>query len=187
MSSYKDTEICELILKCRERDDEAFSELVRRYTPMIRKVISLFLSPQRDFDEYFNEACVALHSAMRTFDVQQKDVTFGLYARRCVHNKIIDIMRKEKTNFKLPEFDDEELSVKGPESLICERERFEFVINKAAELLSDYEYKVLMLHIQGCTTAVIAKTLDKSAKSVDNAKFRLFTRLRSALAGVLDN
>ena len=54
-------------------------------------------------------------------------------------------------------------------------------------LLSDYEYSVLLLHIQGYKTAAIAKVLGRTAKSVDNAKSRLFRHLRAELADSSDS
>ena len=71
----------------------------------------------------------------------------------------------------------------GPEAGIIERESFDRIMDSARNLLSNYEYRVLMLHIQGYKTAVIAKTLGRTAKSVDNAKSRIFRRLRQELGG----
>ncbi len=188
MNSYEDTEIGALIVKCRERDDRAFGELVRRYTPMMKKVISGFLENQSRFSELFSEACVALHSAARTFDIGQNEVTFGLYARTCVHNRIVDVVRAERTDVKIVDIDVEQIGVSaGPEAALMQRERFDTLLLKASSLLSDYEYKVLMLHIQGYNTAVISSILCKTPKSVDNAKGRMFTKLRGAISDVLDN
>ncbi len=187
MDLYEDTEIGALILKCREHDDEAFRELVRRYTPMMKKVISGFLDTPSHYDELFVDACVALHSAMRTFDVGQDEVTFGLYARTCVHNKIVDTVRVAKSGANLVDFNALEVEVGGPEVLLMQKERFEMLMKRAAAILSEYEYKVLMLYIQGYSTAVISETLGRTPKSVDNAKSRLFTRLRSEMAGELDS
>jgi RNA polymerase sigma factor (sigma-70 family) len=188
MNLYENAEIGALITMCRERDESAFCELVRRYTPMMKKVISGFLDNPDRYDELFSEASFALHSAARTFDLGQKDVTFGLYARTCVHNRIVDLVRRESAKVDIVDVNVERIvSTSGPETALLKREMFESLLNEAANLLSDYEYKVLMLHIQGYSTAVISKQLGKSPKSVDNAKARLFTRLRSALSGVLEN
>ena len=65
---YDKTDINELILLCRKRDDDAFDELVRRYTPMIRKVISGFSGCPYDSDELFAEGCVG-QSVISTFFV----------------------------------------------------------------------------------------------------------------------
>jgi DNA-directed RNA polymerase specialized sigma24 family protein len=54
----------------------------------------------------------------------------------------------------------------------------------ARDLLSDYEYQVLMLHIQGYKTSEISAAVGRDTKSVDNAKARLFRRLRDALGAM---
>ena len=47
------------------------------------------------------------------------------------------------------------------ESKIADREEFELILGSAKRLLSDYEYSVLLLHIQGYKTAAIAKALGR--------------------------
>jgi len=188
MFSYEEADISEIIKRCRERDDLAFAELVRRYTPMMRKVASGFVDGSFEFDELFSEACVALHNAAGSFDVTQGEVTFGLYARTCVYNRLVDFVRSANRRLGVVDVDlDKVGAVSSPESLLVRREQFELLLKSAAALLSDYEYRVLMLHIQGYKTSHIAEVLGKSAKSIDNAKSRLFSRLRGALSDSLDN
>ena len=67
---------------------------------------------------------------------------------------------------------------------LAEREIFDSLLGSAKDLLSDYEYRVLLLHIQGYKTAAIASMLSRSAKSVDNAKSRLFKRLRAEIGDI---
>lgn len=177
----KNTDIDELLKACKEHNDVAFSELVLRYTPLIRKMISDFGEDFLDESELFSEACVALHHAVISYDASQKDVTFGLYARVCIYHRFVDIKRRHK---ELPECLDCNLdsveSGDSPDLKLVERERLESIILYAKSRLSDYEYTVLLLHIQGYKTAAIAKSLNKPPKSVDNAKARLFRRLREA-------
>lgn len=188
MESYRDTDIAQLLLLCRQHDDEAFDELVHRYTPMMRKVIGGFGNAAIEFGELFSEACVALHIAAGRFDLSQSDVTFGLYARICVRNRIVDLLRSSENDRNVLDYD-VELMTEGDnvETRVAEREQFELVLGSAKKILSDYEYSVLLLHIQGYKTAAIAKALGRTAKSVDNAKSRLFRRLRSELKYISDN
>ena len=188
MDVYRNTDISELLLLCRQHDDEAFDELVRRYTPMIRKVISGFGGRSADYSELFSEACVALHIAAGRFDLSQNEVTFGLYARICVRNRILDLLRAAESERNIADYDVEMMAEgESVETKIADREEFDIILGSAKRLLSDYEYSVLLLHIQGYKTAAIAKALGRSAKSVDNAKSRLFRRLRSELSGISDN
>ncbi|MBQ8320839.1 MAG: sigma-70 family RNA polymerase sigma factor [Clostridia bacterium] len=177
----QNVDIVRLISECRERSDVAFAELVRRYTPLIRKVISGFKLDCVDDDELFSEACVALHQAVMSYDVSQSDVTFGLYARVCIHRRMIDLQRRRRSRPDVLDLN-EDVTEGGssPEATLVARERFESIITNARSVLSDYEYSVLILHIQGYQTAAIAKQLSRTPKSVDNAKARLFRRLREA-------
>ena len=183
MNQYENADINDLIIACREYNDIAFDELVVRYTPMMRKVISSF-SSSLEFGELFSEACVALHTAMLQYDLDQGVVTFGLFARVCVHHRIVDLLRAESSRTVV---DCDVDGVSDSESIergIVERETFEYLMSSARSLLSDYEYRVLVLHVQGYKTSVIAKMLDRTSKSVDNAKYRIFSRLRSLLGDV---
>ena len=185
MNFYKNIDIQELVLACREHDDDAFDELVSRYTPMMRKVVSSFDQTTYDYDELFSEACVALHSAAQKFDLGQSEVTFGLFARICVRNRIVDLLRISDSGVTVSDLDIEQLSDEGSmEKRLVDRETFDDILGSARRLLSDYEYRVLLLHIQGYKTSQIATMLGKSAKSVDNAKARVFRRLRKELGDI---
>ena len=184
MNQYENIEISALITECRKCDDYAFDEIVRRYTPMMRKVISGFSSASLGFGELFSESCIALHSAVQSYDLEQSSVTFGLYARICVHHRLVDLVRAESSH-KLSPCDVEHVADgETIESGLVKRETVEILISTAKSLLSDYEYRVLMLHIQGYKTGAIAKMLSRTPKSVDNAKSRVFRRLRLALGNL---
>lgn len=185
MEMYKDKDIRTLIVLCRERDDAAFDELVRRYTPMMRKLVSGFESTSLEYDELFAEACVGLHLAAQRYNLEQSEVTFGLYSRICVRNRILDLIKHSDSDRGVESVDVETLSDGDSVSArLEEREMFESILTSARNLLSDYEYRVLMLHIQGYKTASIASALNKSSKSVDNAKARLFRRLRAEVGNI---
>ena len=183
-NKYEEIELLQLISLCREHDDYAFAELVRRYIPMMKSVISRFSDVPFDFDELFSEACVALHSAVIKYDTKQTDVTFGLYARICVNHRLVDIVRRYDTAPDISDIDIDELSLESSyesiESGIADKETVEILMQSARKLLSEYEYQVLILHMQGYKTSAIAKHLGRTPKSVDNAKSRLFHRLRNS-------
>ena len=177
----RNADVEKLVLECREHSDAAFAELVGRYTPLIRKMISDFSVDFADDDELFSEACIALHQAAMSYDLAQSEVTFGLYARVCIHRRLIDFRRRKRTHVDVLDLDDRVIGTQqSPESTLLLRERFESVIKEARTMLSDYEYAVLLLHVQGYKTAAIAERLARTPKSVDNAKARLFRRLREA-------
>lgn len=189
MKNYKKISVNDLIFFSREHDEDAFAELVERYTPMINKVIGSFSCDTVSPSELFSEACVGLHSAVRRYDLTQEKVTFGLYARVCVYNAVVDSIRRSAGADFISEDEDTIENLPDNASLeneIAAKESVEFLLKSAEKMLSDYEYSVLMYHIRGYRTADIARRLSRPAKSVDNAKARIFKRLRGAFGDITD-
>jgi len=181
MQFYEDFDVRELIIKTRERDDSAFSELLKRYTPMINKVIAGFSSDYVTYDEAFSEACVALHKASLSYNFDLSEVTFGLYARICVKRRLSDLYSAVGSKNLVGEVEIENVvAASNVESMLLLKERVQSFISLAKEILSDYEYRVFMLYIQGYDTAAMCEQLSKDKKSVENAKARMLKNLRSA-------
>ena len=189
MSLYKEEDITALILACRERDDNAFVEIVSRYTPMMNKLIASFSSLPFTYDELFSESCIALHRAVCSFRLEQNEVTFGLYARVCISHQLSDLAQSHSVSVSdIADVDVDSIAASSEIDAKLERkERFDNILKIARDLLSDYEYRVLLLHIQGYKTREISKLVEKDSKSVDNAKNRIFTRLRTVFAQRTDD
>jgi RNA polymerase sporulation-specific sigma factor len=180
MVNYSDMSISDLIVASRERDDSAFSELVTRYTPMISKVISGFSDSAFRYDEAFSEACVALHRAVLSYDLSRSSVvTFGLYARICVYRRLCDLSDKGAREVDIVDLDVDLIPQGGNvEQRLVGRERMSEYLSKARGVLSEYEYEVFILYIDGYSTEEICERLGKDTKSVENAKSRMLKRLR---------
>ena len=179
MNEYDNYEVRALIEACRERDDAAFAELVNRYTPLMNKLVSGFDDVALSYDDMFTEATVALHTAALHFDLSKEGITFGLFARICIYRRLKDHVRHAEPSPEIVDFDVE--GVEGEQELeekIVHKERITQLLLSAQKNLSEYEYKVLILHIQGFKSSQRAAKLQKNAKSVDNAKARIFRRLR---------
>jgi RNA polymerase sigma factor (sigma-70 family) len=180
MNLYQNLDINELVLKSRERDDMAFAEIVTRYTPMLNKVISGFSGNSVSYDEAFSEACVALHKSVLSYDIARTGITFGLYARICVQRRLSDLYSASVDKAVDTEVGLDNIAVgTSAESVLLFKERVEKFISVARKILSDYEYSVFLLYIQGYDTAMMCEELSKDKKSVENAKARMLKNLRS--------
>lgn len=187
MDSIKNAEVSELVFMVRESSlsDEAFSELLSRYTPLLKKRIVTYFGPgSAEESELMQEASIALHSAAMTYDADKCDgVTFGLYASVCVSNRLKSLVRKRiKDGERADDFSSVEKLSSGMnlENAIVRRDVCDRVMKEARELLSDFEYEVFRLGFERYTTKDIASSLGRSAKSIDNAKFRISKRLRES-------
>lgn len=170
-----------LIKRVQSGDSTAFSELVEQYKPMMNKVISGFVGSLISFDEAYSEACVILHRAATSYDVSRSDVTFGLYGHICIYRRLCDVAAKASrdTSPVDTEVDVDTLYRENNlEARMVSRERVKEYMERARAVLSDYEYRVFLMYIDGYTTAECAAELGKDAKSIDNAKARMFKSLR---------
>ncbi len=180
MDSCNSMSVSELIIAARAHDDAAFSELLSRYTPMINKVIGGFSDSAFRYDEGFSEACVAFHRAVLSYDLSRSsDVTFGLYARICIYRRLCDLSEKNAKEASIVDLDVDLISGgSNIEQRLVGRERMLEYLSKARGVLSEYEYEVFILYIDGYSTGEISEKLRKDIKSVENAKSRMFKRLR---------
>lgn len=181
MVKYEKLDTEELIRLSREGDDGAFSEIVVRYSPMLNKVVSGFSSAAVGRDEAFSEACVALYKAVLSYAPERcGGVTFGLYARICAKRRLFDFFAAEERKAVPEGVDADELEGdEGVESLLILKEKAQKLICVARELLSDYEYRVFLLYLQGYDTASMCEELSRDKKSVENAKARMLKTIRA--------
>ena len=170
----------ELLSKVRQGDEDAFAEIVALYTPMLQ---ALACKRSVDFDEVFSDVCMALYRAANGFNLEQNEVTFGLYAKICADRSICDYIRRERGDSRIdPDVDLESVSdpIDATDELL-RREEGEMFRRDARGLLSEFEYRVLLMWLGGEKTADISAHLSVSAKSVDNAKARILKKLRDGL------
>ena len=181
MDNKKDELVLELLSRCRENDEAAFEELVEIYTPMIASAVS---ANDLRYDEVFCDACVALYDAARSFNLSQSHVTFGLYAKICVNNRLRDVVRKNKADqSRVSNLNVESVSVaSGVASYLIKSEERENFHRVAKRVLSEYEYSVLKLVLAGESISDIARETNHDTKSVENAKARILKKLRKAFS-----
>jgi len=67
--------------------------------------------------------------------------------------------------------------VDDPESLVIDRERLQHTQRYIKEVLSDFEYRVFRLYINGLSYKEMAKELGTHTKSIDNALCRIKTKI----------
>jgi len=184
ISDFKNVEAIELISRIKSGDDrdEAFSELVDRYMPLMQKRVLSYFGGSKDTAEAMQEARIALHSAALSYDGQRSDsVTFGLFAGVCIENRLKSYMRQIARRSEREELTHEAERISSgfdTESYIATKDLCSRVMSVARSMLSEFEYEVFRLSFEKYTTKDIADKLCRDAKSVDNAKARISKKLR---------
>ncbi len=178
-----------LLLLAKEGDGDAFARLAEEYRPMLDAACSSHKSSlsEQDYEELHQEALLAFHRAVQTYELLYGNVSFGLYAKICVNKAIISALRQFKKSANivvvpLDEIEPSALASSDPASAVIERE-------SAAELrafiranLSKYENSVWWMHYSGMSIDEIAESLSTDKKSVSNALARIKRKLRALLS-----
>ena len=186
MNLRKNDECIALIRDMREGKEEAFSELLSMYTPMLKSVLSKYALED---NEYFSDASMALYKAAMNFDLNQDSVTFGLYAKICVNHRVLDLLRqigKDEQAFVSQSNIDTVAVSDGTLQRLVREEELARLCKLARDVLSSLEYEVFMKWLHGERSADIASHLGITAKACDNAKSRIITKLRLATAEKFD-
>lgn len=206
-----DKECNALIGRVKAGDDAAFCELCEKYRLLIENVVRHFApslgfeksgydvrsdalrqqtEAAEDLEDLKQDARMALYKAAKSYDPEGdgKKVSFGLYAKICMNNAMITKVRKYKRTVKRlqkqshlsAEFRKTRAKADLPE------ERVDFAalsdtLRQAVDGLSDLERQVLARYMDGKTVREIARELDRTPKSVSNARYRLKAKLKQVL------
>lgn len=185
-TTQKREALYERIRRIREGDQDAFSELLLEYTPLVAAEVSRRSASltEQDVEDLRQIAVVALYRAALSYDLAQSEVEFGLYAKICISNALVSHYRMLQR--RVPEISLESVSLaeesgEDPASRIMEEEALAALYARIRSLLSSYENRVWGLFVAGRSAKEIAQLLHKDTHSVENAVYRIRQKLRAAL------
>ena len=178
-----------LLLLAKEGDGDAFVRLVEEYKPMLDSAVAVYRDGlcDQDIEELHQEALLAFHRAVQSYELLYGNVSFGLYAKICVGKAIVSALRQLKKNagitvIPLDEIEPSALTVSDPASSVIERESAAELRAFIRENLSKYENSVWWMHYSGMSIDEIAESLGSNKKSVSNALARIKRKLRTLLS-----
>lgn len=178
------------VMRTKYGDNEAFRRLLDAYSPMIASVVAEISRscPTVDIkDDLKQEAAIALYFSALSYKAE-KGVSFGLYARICIKNRLISYVQKSLAR-SLSQivseciddcFEDEPAAddSEQPLNLIISKENCDVLKKRIKAELTDYEYNVFILYADGETPSSISKKLSKNVKSVYNTLQRVRNKLK---------
>ena len=171
----------DLLFAAKNGDNSAFAELTKKYAPLIdsmtEKYFRLCDGTAEGYEDLRQEGFLAFYRALLSFDCEQDKVSFGLYAKICMRNRMVSILRKsrseKKHNTKAEKLGEAVSAPQGDSMNIRE------ISAAAVRLLTKYEKTVFYMYLDGKSYRDIALSLGRNEKSVDNALFRAKAKLRS--------
>ena len=177
----------ELVKLSKEGDKRATEELLLRHFGLVRGVARGFFLVGGETEDLIQEGMIGLYSAIVEYRNKEEGSSFKNFAYLCVRRRIIDAVKRAASKKNSPlndcvsaDYADGWLiySAFNPEdSLILNDERRE-LRQAMSRALSDFEYKVFNLYLEGASNAQICEVTGKSEKSVSNALQRSKTKLQ---------
>ena len=179
----------ELVVLSQKGDKQATDELLRRHSDLVRGCARGFFMIGGETEDLIQEGMIGLYHAIMDYQDREGGRSFKNFAYLCVSRKIIDAVKISASKKNAPlntgvsiQGDDEwatsELSPE--EMLILNDDRREFK-QKMSRVLSDFEFKIATMYMDGMRCAEICEATGKSAKSVDNAIQRSKRKLQALL------
>ena len=117
-----------------------------------------------------------------TFDVEQSAVSFGLYAKICIRNRLVSLLRSLKRQARAQK---KSVNEGGGSSLKSREQSLDIseVKDISSDLLSSKEREIFLMYAEGKSYKEISEALGIGVKSVDNGLLRAKRKLRERFIG----
>ena len=192
MSGFETLTDEEIIRRVRGGEKEGTDYLLEKYKNLVRKKARALYLIGGDNDDLIQEGMIGLYKAIRDYDVE-KETVFRSFASVCIDRQLynavkganrlknsplntyisLDIPVEAATLGEMREW----VGVSNPEDILIDRERVGKIEQYIRQNLSEFEQKVVNLYVDGMNYQQIAKELEKTPKSIDNALQRIKKKL----------
>ncbi len=178
----------ELMQEIQMGKRDCMDVLIERYKGMVLGEARAFYLVGGDREDLIQEGMLGLFKAIRDFRPEKK-TSFASFARLCIGRQIytaIQAASRQKhgplnTYVELTESlgDTEQLPLcKSPEELFLDQEAAQNLLTQIEGFLSPMEYQIFHYYLEGEDYLQIAKRMDKSPKSIDNALQRIRRKIK---------
>ena len=197
MAGYEQMTDEQLIQELRDGDKAIIDYIMDKYKNLVRKEANAMYLLGGENEDLIQEGMIGLFKAVQDYEVDQK-ASFFSFANLCIRRQIYSATRASKRKKHSPLNSYVSLYEKNekkealietveagaqsdPEALFVSREYADLIESRLEETLSDLENRVLYLHLLGTDYKTIARLLDKSPKTIDNALQRIKAKTEKIL------
>ncbi len=171
-----------LVLRAQSGERAATEEILLRYKNAVRARARKFFLEGGETDDLVQEGMIGLYSAIGAFD-PKAGKRFKNFAYLCVTRRIYDVLRTAGRQGSAELFDPDTIeSGDSPEDFLLDNEARTEIRARLMKELSDFEFRVMIMYLDGMSYSQICEATGKSAKSVDNALSRSKRKLQIAFS-----
>lgn len=193
----------EEIVSLAQRGDRRASEYITtKYMPYVRNKSRAYFLVGGEVEDIMQEGLIGLYEAVKDYSAD-KQAAFKTFMDICVTRQIMTALKAASRQKHIPlntyislnkpiyqeETDKSYMETlvtakqEDPEALLIDEEKTSEINIEIKRSLSDFEYQVLRLYLQGVSYVHIAKVLEKEEKAIDNAIQRIRKKLSRNLTG----
>ena len=190
----------DIVLEAKEGNSVALEFLINKYRNFVKAKARSYFLIGADREDIIQEGMIGLYKAIRDFRGDRLS-SFRAFAELCITRQIITAIKtatRQKhiplnsyISLNKPIYDEDSdrtlldiltgVKITDPEELIINREEYNDIEFKMGEILSELEWRVLMLYLEGKSYHEIAVELKRHVKSIDNALQRVKRKLERYL------
>ena len=184
-SSPSDEALCQSVA---QGDSQAETELVRRYSRLVRACARPLFLAGGDSEDLIQEGMLGLFKAIRDYRPEKSD-SFKDFAALCISRQLYSAIQAAGRLKHAPlnsyvELSPElgegisQLKEKSPEDLLIDQENIESLRREILKIATPLEQEILNAYLNGQSYTEIARHLNKDPKSIDNALQRIRRKLK---------
>ncbi len=190
----------DIVIEAKNGDIVALEFLINKYKNFVKAKARSYFLIGADREDIVQEGMIGLYKAIRDFR-GDKLSSFRAFAELCITRQIITAIKtatRQKhiplnsyVSLNKPIYDEDSdrtlldilagTKITDPEELMINREEYNDIEFKMGEILSELEWKVLTLYLEGKSYQEIAVDLKRHVKSIDNALQRVKRKLERYL------
>lgn len=181
-----------MLMRGKEGDELAINYLMNKYEGIVHKKANTFFLIGSDREDVIQEGLIGLYKAICDYD-ETKRSSFRTFAELCITRQIISSIKAATRQKHTPlngyisiykpinedesqqvlidviEYFDAEL----PQESLLIKENMHHLQTELMKVLTNLEWTVLNLHLEGYQYSEIARQIGRSQKSIDNALQRI--------------
>lgn len=184
-AEYESDEI--LVKAAQSGDKQATEALLVRFAGVVRGRARGFFLIGGETEDLIQEGMIGLYGAISDYR-EEGGMSFKNFAYLCISRRIIDAVKASarKKNVPLNNYvslfqSEWELPIASPEEEVIRGEDGREFFQKMSKVLSDFEFRVTVMYMDGLSCAEICEATGKDGKSVDNAIQRSKKKLQKIL------
>ena len=174
-----------LVKRLRAGNKTAEEELLLRYKKTVRSCARKYFLKGGETEDLIQVGMIGLWQAIEGYK-EDAGMSFKNFVYYCVLRRIVDEVKKDAgqknnpLNEALP-FSEQTVAGSDPEQALLLDDESRELNELMSRVLTDMEFKVFTMYMDGATNAEICAITGRAYKSVDNAVQRSKEKLRKAL------